>query len=77
MKKVHLRNPDPSYNFEGSEFPLCYSVVREYRNNLILTSVRASVTCILCLRKMAGSHTLPDGTIEIRDAKGSVTTVIV
>ncbi len=30
-----------------------------------------------CARKMAGSHTLPDGTIEIRDAKGRLGTVIV
>ncbi len=30
-----------------------------------------------CAKKMAGSHTLPDGTIEIRDAKGRLGTVIV
>ncbi|MCX9011761.1 MAG: hypothetical protein OIN66_11645 [Candidatus Methanoperedens sp.] len=30
-----------------------------------------------CARKMAGSHTMPDGTIEIRDAKGNLGTVIV
>ncbi len=76
MKRVHLINP--KYMFpEEINFPLCYGLTRDYRNNLNLTSDRGAVTCRLCLRKMAGSYSLPDGTIEIRDANGNVSAVIV